>query len=132
MRVHNNIQDIARSGNSRVNGTRMEHSVPNRPTMGLGPEHCPLPPSVKHHVTKIKTDHRREDVEEVLQQIRVLVKDIANKLQATNDRLHKERPDNTAESPDNLTAEMASYVMNKFEYPTSLCFMRLTLIIISF
>jgi len=92
---------------------------------------CSHPP-VNHQVTKIKSDHRREVVEEVLRPIRVLVKATPKKLQATNDRLHTERPDDTAQRPDNTTAEMASDIMSKFEYPTSLRSVCVTVIIICF
>jgi len=46
---------------------------------------------VKCRIKLIKTNHRLEDVDEVERQIRVLVRDTAKKLQATNDRLHAER-----------------------------------------
>jgi len=128
--VYSNIQDMARSGQSIHNGTRMEPSMSNRRTIGLCPEPWPFPPPVKCQVTKITTDNRRADVEEVLPQIRVLVKDTAKKLQATNDRLHAECTDNTAERPDDPTAEMASDVMRMFEYPTSLRSICVTVIII--
>jgi len=76
-------------------------------------------PAIKRQVTKVKTDNHREDVEEDLRKIRFLVKDTAKKLQATNNHLHVERPDDTAERSDDTTAAMASDIMSKFEYPTS-------------
>jgi len=89
-------------------------------------------PTLKCQVTKIKTNHRHEDVEEVLRQIRVLVKDIAKKLEAMNDHLHPERPDDTTERLDDTTAEIASDVRSKFEYSTSLRSVCVTAIIICF
>jgi len=66
-----------------------------------------LPP-VKRQVTNIRTKHRREDYEEVIRQIRVLVKDTAKKLQATNDRLHAERPEDiSAEEDSNIICQFA-------------------------
>ena len=50
----------------------------------------------------------REDYEEVIRQIRVLVKDTAKKLQATNDRLHAERPEDiSAEEDSNIICKFA-------------------------
>ena len=106
--------------------------MPNRRTIGLSPVLCLLPPPVQRQVTKIKTELHREDVEEVLPQISVLVKDTAKKLRATNDCLHAERPDDTAECPDNTTAEMASDIMSKFEYPASVRSVCVTVMIICF
>jgi len=84
---------------------------------------------VKHQVTKIKTNHRRADVEKPLRQIRVFVKDSAKKLKRTNDA---ERLDDPTECPENSAAEMASDVISKFEYPTSLRSVCMTIIIICF
>jgi len=50
---------------------------------------------VKGRIKLIKTHHRPENVNQVERQIRVLVRATAQKLQATNDRLHAER----AEAP---------------------------------
>jgi len=86
----------------------------------------------KDEVTKIKTDQLGEDVEEVLEQIRVFVKDPVKKLQMTNDGLHAKRQDDTAEHLEDTTAEMACDVMSKFEYPTSLHAVCVTGIIICF
>jgi len=46
---------------------------------------------VKGRIKLIKTNHSPEDVDEVQHQTRVLVRDTAKMLQATNDRLHEER-----------------------------------------
>jgi len=46
---------------------------------------------VQGRIKLIKTNRRPEDVDEVERQISVLVRDTANKLQATNDRPHAER-----------------------------------------
>jgi len=69
---------------------------------------------VKGRIKLIKTNHRREDVDEVERQIRVLVRDTAKKLQATNDRLHAER----AEDP--IGAEVCD-VQTKCSPPFTLC-----------
>ena len=76
--------------------------------------------------------YRREDVKEVLPQIRVLVKDTAKKLHPTNDCLHSESPDDTTERPDHIAAQMASIVMSKFQYSTSLRSVWVTVMIICF
>jgi len=62
----------------------------------------------------IKTNHRPEDVAEVESQIRVLVRDRAKKLQATNDRLDAER----AEDP--IDAEVCD-VQSGCSPPFTLC-----------
>ena len=46
---------------------------------------------VKRRIKLIKTNHRPKHVDEVERQIRVLVRDTAKKLKATNNRLHAER-----------------------------------------
>jgi len=69
---------------------------------------------VKGRITLIKTNHRPEDVDEVERQIRVLVRDTAKKLQATNDRLHAAR----AEDP--LDAEVCD-IHSKCSPPFTLC-----------
>jgi len=69
---------------------------------------------VKGRIKLIKTNHRPEDVDEVERQIRVLVRDTAKKLQATNDRLHAER----AEDP--IDAEVCD-VQSKCSPPFTLC-----------
>ena len=99
---------------------------------GLCPELYLFSPPVKRQVTKNKSDHRCEVVKEVLRQIRVWDKDTTKKLEMTNERLHVERPDDTAERLDDTTAEIASDVMSKFEDPTSLRSFCVTVIIICF
>jgi len=69
---------------------------------------------VKGRITLIKTNHRPEDVDEVERHIRVLVRDTAKKLHATNDRLHAER----AEDP--IDAEVCD-VQSKCSPPFTLC-----------
>ena len=69
---------------------------------------------VKGQIKLIKTNHRPEDVDEVELQIRVLVRDKAKKLQATNERLHSER----AEDP--IDAEVCD-VPSKYSPPFTLC-----------
>ena len=69
---------------------------------------------VKGRIKLIKTNHCPEDVDEVERQIRVLVRDTAKKLQATNDRLHAER----AEDP--IDAEVCD-VQCKCSPPFTLC-----------
>jgi len=69
---------------------------------------------VKGPIKIIKTNHRPEAVNEVEPQIRVLVRDTAKKLQATNDRLHAER----AEDP--IDAEVCD-VESKCSPPFTLC-----------
>jgi len=69
---------------------------------------------VKGRIKLIKTNHRPEDVDEVERQIRVLVRDTAKKVQATNDRLHAER----AEDP--IDAEVCD-VQSKCSPPFTLC-----------
>jgi len=69
---------------------------------------------VKGRIKLIKTNHRPEYVDEVERQIRVLVRDTAKKLQATNDRLHAER----AEDP--IDAEVCD-VQSKCSPPFTLC-----------
>jgi len=46
---------------------------------------------VKGRIKLIKTNHRPQDVDEAERQIRVLVRDTAQRFQATNDRLHAQR-----------------------------------------
>jgi len=123
---------MARLGKGIHNGTCMELSVPNRRTIGHSPELCTFSPPVKRHVINLKTYHRRENVKEVLRHITVLVKYTAKKLQATNDCLHPERLDDTTEHPDDTAAEMASDIISKFEYLTSLHSVCVTVIIICF
>ena len=65
-----------------------------------------LPP-IKCQVTNIRTKHRPEDYEKVIRQICVLVKDTAEKLQATNDCLHAKHPEDTPADED-------SNIINKF------------------
>jgi len=62
----------------------------------------------------IKTNQRPEDVDEVERQIRVLVRNTAKKLQATNDRLHAERAE------DSIDAEVGE-VQCKCSPPFTLC-----------
>jgi len=69
---------------------------------------------VKGRIKLIKTNHRPEEVDEVECQIRVLVRDTAKKLQATNDRLHAE----WAEDP--IDAEVCD-VQSKCSPPFTLC-----------
>jgi len=69
---------------------------------------------VKGRIKLIKTKHRPEDVNEVERQIRVLVRDTAKRLQATNDRLHAERPE------DRIDAEVCD-VQSKCSPPFTLC-----------
>jgi len=69
---------------------------------------------VKGRIKLIKTNHRHEDFDEVEHQIRVLVRDTAKKLQATNDCLHAER----AEDP--IDAEVCD-VQSKCSPPFTLC-----------
>jgi len=69
---------------------------------------------LKGRIKLIKTNHHPEDVDEVKRQIRVLVRDTAKKLQATNDRLHAER----AEDP--IDAELCD-VQSKYSPPFTLC-----------
>jgi len=69
---------------------------------------------VQGRITLIKTNHRPEDVDEVERQIRVLVRNTAKKLQATNDRLHAE----PAEDP--IDAEVSD-VQSKCSPPFTLC-----------
>jgi len=69
---------------------------------------------VKGQIKLIKTNHRPEDVDQVERQIRVLVRDTAKKLQATNDRLHAER----AEDP--IDAEVCD-VQSKCSPPFTSC-----------
>ena len=69
---------------------------------------------VKGRIKLMTTNHRPEDVDEVKRQIRVLVRDTAKKLQATNDRLNAER----AEDP--LDAEVCD-VQSKCSPPFTLC-----------
>jgi len=69
---------------------------------------------VKGRIKLIKTNHHPEDVHEVERQIRVLVRDTAKKLQATNDRLDAER----AEDP--IDAEVCD-VQSKYSPPFTLC-----------
>ena len=53
---------------------------------------------VKGRIKFIKINHRLEDVDEVEGQIRVLLRDTAKKLQATNNRLHAEREEDPIDS----------------------------------
>jgi len=69
---------------------------------------------VKGRIKLIKTNHSPEYVDKVERQIRVLVRDTAKKLQATNDRLHAER----AEDP--IDAEVCD-VQSKCSPPFTLC-----------
>jgi len=69
---------------------------------------------VQGRIQLIKTNHRPEAVDEVDCQIRVLVRDTAKKLQATNDRLHAER----AEDP--IAAEVCG-VQSNCSPPFTLC-----------
>jgi len=69
---------------------------------------------VKGRIKLIKTNHRPEDVDEGESQIRVLVRDRAKKLQATNDRLHAERTE------DVIDAEVCD-VQSKCSPPLTLC-----------
>jgi len=68
---------------------------------------------VKGRIKLIKTKHRPKDVDKVERQIRVLVRDTAKKLQATNERLHAE----WAEDP--IDAEVCD-VQSKCSRPFSL------------
>jgi len=74
---------------------------------------CTLMP-VKGRIKLIKTNHRPEDVDEVEHQIRVLVRDTAKKLQATNDRLHAERAEHL------IDAEVC-HVQSQCSPPFTLC-----------
>jgi len=69
---------------------------------------------VKGRIKLIKTNHCPEDVDEVKRQIRLFVRDTAQKLQASNDRLHEER----AEDP--MDAEVCD-VQSKCSLPFTLC-----------
>jgi len=69
---------------------------------------------VKGPMKLIKRNHRPDDVDEVERQIRVLVRDRAKKLQATNDRLHAERAD------DPINAEVCD-VQSNCSHPFTLC-----------
>jgi len=69
---------------------------------------------VKGRIKLIRTNHRPEDVDEVEHQIRVLVRDTAKKLQATNDHLHAERAE------DLIDAEVRD-VQSKCSPPFTLC-----------
>jgi len=70
---------------------------------------------VKGRIKLIKTNHGREDLDEVERQIRVFVRDTAKKLQATKDRLHPER----AEDP--IDAEVCD-VQSKCSPSFTLCY----------
>ena len=87
-----------------LTGTQMDSvlSFARSLTRGKGP------------IKLIKTNQRPEDVNEVQRQTRVLVRDTAMKLQATNDRLHVER----AEDP--IDAEVCD-VQSKCSPPFTLC-----------
>jgi len=69
---------------------------------------------VKGRIKLIKTNHHPEDVDDDKRQIRVLVRNTAKKLQATNDRHHAER----AENP--IDAEVCD-VQSKCSPPVTLC-----------
>jgi len=69
---------------------------------------------VKRRIKLVNTNHRTEDVDEVERQIRVLVRDTAKKLQATNARLHAE----WAEDP--IDAEVCD-AQSKCSPPFTLC-----------
>ena len=69
---------------------------------------------VKGRIKLINTNHRPEDVDEVERQIRLLVRDTAKKLQATNDCLHAERVE------DLIHAEVCD-VQSKCSPPFRLC-----------
>jgi len=69
---------------------------------------------VKGRIKLIKTNHHPEDVDEVARQIRVLVRNTAKRLHATNDCLHAER----AEDP--IDAEVCD-VQRKGSPPFTLC-----------
>ena len=49
-----------------------------------------LPP-IKQRVELVEAEHRAEDVGELLRHLRILVKDLAKKLQASNERQNVER-----------------------------------------
>jgi hypothetical protein len=65
---------------------------------------------VKGRIKLIKTKHRPEDVDEVERQIKVLVRDTAKKLQATNDRLHAERVDEAIEGDNDVQSKCSPYL----------------------
>ena len=69
---------------------------------------------VKGRIKLIKTNHRPEDVDEVERQIRVLVRNTAKKLQATNNRLHAERVE------DAIDADVSD-VQSKYSSPSTSC-----------
>jgi len=69
---------------------------------------------VKGRINLIKTNRGTEDVDEVDRQIRVLVRDTAKKLQATNDRLH-------AEGAEDPIDPEACDVHSKCSPPFTLC-----------
>jgi len=69
---------------------------------------------VNGRIKLIKTNHCPEDVNEVERQIRVLVRDTAKKLQATNDRLHAERAE------DLIDGEVCD-VQGRYSPPFTLC-----------
>jgi len=70
--------------------------------------------NAKGRIKLIKTDDCPEDIDKVERQIRVLVRDTAKKLQATNDCLHAEQ----AEDP--IVAEVCD-VQSKCSPPFTLC-----------
>jgi len=69
---------------------------------------------VKGRIKLIKTNHSPEEVHEVERQIRVLVRDTAKKLQATNDRLQAER------AQDPIDAAVCD-IQSKCAPPFTLC-----------
>jgi len=69
---------------------------------------------LKGRIKLIKATHCPQDVDEVECQIRVLVRDIAKKVQATNDRLHAQQAE------DAINAEVCD-IPSKCSPPFTLC-----------
>jgi len=89
---------MARTSQSIHHGARVEPYESDWPQMDSVLSFACSLRSVKGRIKLIKTNQRPEDVAEVERQIRVLVRETAKKLQATNDRLHAEQAEDAIDA----------------------------------